>query len=333
MSFHIGYINTFNDAEMLLQYMLFNNLMCETYAVNRLNILRNLDYVVNAAQDSQPLGAWAFLNNLMYNPDIQYRMWQIQQFEYTVSTCQDIQLLIQIAQYAGLNDNSLLQRKLRANASHIQAVEASHHGQNMDTGIYTDYLPTPAVFEPSNTTDDGREAADIVDVNDIDDLLAFVDSLPQVSNHPKNIYTCNHCSDVFIEKHLLRQHTSKYHKIIYGCTYCATVFTSQQEVKQHTLDVHIDIPKTNQYGGAAVKKLQNGATSKKLQNDAPSEKTQDGSTSKKTQEASTSKKTQSDDIASPPQRKRQRLNSQQDTQTAEEAVEAYFIHKRHDKIF
>ena len=77
----MGYINTFTDAEMLLEYMLFNNLECEPYVVNRINILRNLDYILNAAQDSQPLGEWSFLNNLMYNPSIQYRMWQIQQFE------------------------------------------------------------------------------------------------------------------------------------------------------------------------------------------------------------------------------------------------------------
>jgi hypothetical protein len=193
MDFHKGYINTFTDSEMLLEYMLFNNLMCEPYAVNRINILRNLDYILNAAQDSQPLGEWSFLNNLMYNPSIQYRMWQIQQFEYTVSMCQDIQLLANLAEYSGLYNNTLLQRKLRGIGGSMPDVEPIHQDQSMDIDISPTYpalpqLPFTQLLQASNTNDDERQAVDIVDDNDLDVLLAFVDSLPHVSNPSKNMF-------------------------------------------------------------------------------------------------------------------------------------------------
>jgi hypothetical protein len=318
MDFHRGYINNFTDPELLLDYILHNGLTCDLYAINRVNILRNLDFIINAATDSTPLGSWAELNNMIYNPSIQYRMWQIQQFEYSVATYADMQMLTNLAQHSGLINNSIFQKKLRTFTTSDDFSQTRAHPlhQNMATHNTMDYLhnwvdntvaPNPTAYQQPEQSNNYNEVTSTqvkekAPAESLDDLLEFADTLP-VFTAAMEIYPCNLCMEVFMEKHLLRNHMRKSHKVTYACLYCASVFHRQVDVRQHTLNVHADIECRIQYGGGVTRTADQTA-------DEP------------------------EHISKQQPRKRRKLNN--DSEDSERRVndgDAYLIEKRHDKRF
>ena len=344
MAFLIGYINSFTDADMLLDYVVNNNLMTDAYAVNRVNLLRNLEYIINTTADSTSLGQWSERNHMMYNPSIQYRMWQIQQFESTVLICNDIQQLIKLSTELGMTKNGLLQRKLAAldtpsscsglsnwtptnsqtstqlppgsrvsgpsSIDPVNALQTSPSTHFIDTTSTPDYTDTTQVLSNQDQTD----------IVSLDDLLAYADSLP-VFTSPRDMFHCIKCPEVFEEKHQLRQHVNKAHKTYYGCKFCTSFFQTPVELIQHTSDIHVAIPPQavvgiNQYGGGVRKK--------------PIKEHSDTST-----------------LSKPTEEKRRKLNDDDDSQNLEELeestesqdsnigpnIDAYLIEHRQDKIF
>ena len=204
MSFFIGEIHTFHDADQLLDHALNHSLMGNPLVVNRINVLRNLEYILDSAQDSQPLGQWAQLNHLLYNPSVQYRMWQLVQVETCVSVSSLTHMQELGKKYFAPN-NRILQRQIR-HISRTRNVMSINSDVCVSESDLNTVFPVDQVYEnfPTHPVAWEEEVS-------IDGLVAWAQTLPNPT--PTPTFSCTLCTKSFTEKFRLRQHMSTHRHI------------------------------------------------------------------------------------------------------------------------